>query len=1197
MLTDFCCSCGFHCCPKKQLFVWLNQNKIVICYMRKYFYIFFFLLLISSILFPKERYIWQKLPIELNRSLRFVHVNSEKDFSVIDKSGNIFVIADDKYVKIKSPATGKSSLISALFQNRNKIYLTHTTPDWISHLNIWNGQEWKEIFTTKKPIYQIISSTKGEIFIAGNFGLFSEIVDGRVREFTVPFKSHIHRVYEDEENSFLIFTKSNGIWQFDCSDKKFSHISKSNLLNKGKDFRTGKLILGDFNNHYFWAQNGELKETGIEDKLIYSVDYDKLGKRIFSFYDVSFNRHKVEFPSELNFVNFRVLNGNQFLALTDKGEIFLGKVTDKFFFKNESDIYNINGSKKKLTMKSVAADINGDGLLDILEYVFFNDYGFEIHLKKKNAEFTNLANDIGEKINLNHLLDFRVFDYNSDGKEDIVTLSLSGEDVIFTFFKNRKNSKFVLDNRLVFPLINNTTIRKTFLPFDYDKDEDIDILLTEYYGKGDSTGKLTILENSFYGNHWDFVADLATVSRSWNKQTIAADFNNDGFNDLFIATKWRKNILLINHNGAFVDETETRFVNLSTSETRTAGAFDFDNDGDLDLLLSTDQKVLCLFENNGEGVFHDVSGKYGIEDLEISSGIVDDSRFSFGDINNDGFTDFILRLSGGTKSFNVILNNGGKNFRDVSDEININFRNGKTQILADFDNDGDLDFFVGKNGADELWVNNTNNDNFIKLKLNGIKSNKNGIGAKISVYDKKNKLVGFKQIGSNEFSNESQNNEIHFGVPPGMYDLVVDFYGGHSTRVRNILNGSTVTVNEEAGFGDILGLLPARIFSIAGDKEFLCYSCSFLIGILLLLVTISIGQKKFRWEHKIVSMVFILNSSIFWLTIIFTLDSENMLVKYSAIPLLAFASSAFTLAFTFILTKINKSKISDVEAEDELMQLMITFSHGEWALRNLNSLQLFFLNFSDGETYPPKFLEQIENRITTFRELTKFNIERIIQLARLSTFHKSKIDELANNFSTLSRSINQIDKSGFRDGSSAESIKKGGIAISQIKELLTELKHELYRHSSSNPKIVIETILKQYVNESKYSEYKFNFENNLHTEKFVLIKEFELADILVNLIDNSISAMKKSAQKELTIKLGILEPKITIDVSDTGEGIEGESWEEIFERTYSSKKSGGEGLWISRKLLKKYGGRIFVKSSNKEIGTTIRIELIEGRNK
>jgi signal transduction histidine kinase len=258
---------------------------------------------------------------------------------------------------------------------------------------------------------------------------------------------------------------------------------------------------------------------------------------------------------------------------------------------------------------------------------------------------------------------------------------------------------------------------------------------------------------------------------------------------------------------------------------------------------------------------------------------------------------------------------------------------------------------------------------------------------------------------------------------------------------------------------------------------------------------------------------------------------------------------------------------------------------------------LFFLNFSDGETYPPKLLEQIENRITTFRELTKFNIERIIQLARLSTFHKSKIDELANNFSTLSQSINQIDKSGFPDLSSAESIKKGGMAISQIKELLTELKHELYRHSSSNPKIVIETILKQYINESKYSEYMFNFENNLHAEKFVLIKEFELADILVNLIDNSISAMKKSAQKDLTIKLGILEPKITIDVSDTGEGIESESWEEIFERTYSSKKSGGEGLWISRKLLKKYGGRIFVKSSNKEIGTTIRIELIEGRNK
>jgi signal transduction histidine kinase len=70
-------------------------------------------------------------------------------------------------------------------------------------------------------------------------------------------------------------------------------------------------------------------------------------------------------------------------------------------------------------------------------------------------------------------------------------------------------------------------------------------------------------------------------------------------------------------------------------------------------------------------------------------------------------------------------------------------------------------------------------------------------------------------------------------------------------------------------------------------------------------------------------------------------------------------------------------------------------------------------------------------------------------------------------------------------------------------------------------------------------------------------------------------------------------PKICIDVADNGIGIPEEKWETIFQKGYSENGSTGLGLALARETLQKYGGRIFVKQSNANEGTTFTIELNE----
>ncbi|HTI91957.1 MAG TPA: CRTAC1 family protein [Puia sp.] len=169
------------------------------------------------------------------------------------------------------------------------------------------------------------------------------------------------------------------------------------------------------------------------------------------------------------------------------------------------------------------------------------------------------------------------------------------------------------------------------------------------------------------------------------------------------------------HLNAFTDVSRDLNINAFRSQAGGTIVDDFNNDGYLDIVTSSwDLKeTMHYFKNNGDGTYKDVSQESGLSDIKGGLNINE------ADYNNDGFTD-ILVLRGawlgemGKQPVTLLKNNGDGTFTDVTVESGIlSFGPTQTGTWADFNNDGWLDLFIGKESLpdrparpSELYVNN-----------------------------------------------------------------------------------------------------------------------------------------------------------------------------------------------------------------------------------------------------------------------------------------------------------------------------------------------------------------------------------------------------------------------------------------------------------------------------------------------------------
>jgi hypothetical protein len=286
----------------------------------------------------------------------------------------------------------------------------------------------------------------------------------------------------------------------------------------------------------------------------------------------------------------------------------------------------------------------------------------------------------------------------------------------------------------------------------------------------------------------------------------AADYDDDGFVDIYVANDHSMNYLWHNNAGkSFTDmgtPSGTAFGQSGESAVSMSVDFaDYTGSGRMDMFIS-DDKYCRLYENLGNGIFSDKSYPSGIA---MPAGQYVGWSSSFIDYNNDGLVD-IYKANGALKHLygqedQLFENIGDGKFKDVSTESGKYFLKelvGRGACFGDYDNDGDIDaYIVNLNDRGAFLRNNKGNqNNWIILNLVGTKSNRDGIGTRIKLTSGGHTFAAQKKSTTGYLSQNDP--RIHFGLAKNniVEKIELKWPSGKIQTLENIKVNQILTIKE-----------------------------------------------------------------------------------------------------------------------------------------------------------------------------------------------------------------------------------------------------------------------------------------------------------------------------------------------------------------------------------------------------------------
>ncbi|MFS4446420.1 CRTAC1 family protein [Maribacter sp. 2307UL18-2] len=481
-----------------------------------------------------------------------------------------------------------------------------------------------------------------------------------------------------------------------------------------------------------------------------------------------------------------------------------GTATDVLYLNNGdgtfTDIYDRSGlesSQGFVTQGAVSADVNRDGFRDLFITTISTTDGTNVIPRAKNLLFLNKGNSTFEDVTTKFGLDdFNSFstggsfgDFNADGFPDLF---------VGNYFQNFEGTLGVLKDATI------VSANQTAKPY----------LLLNREGK-----KFENVSEDYGINHEGF-----------GFGAVFTDFDNDGNQDLLVnqdfGYKAVPNFLYKNQypRARFDDVSEQTGMDLKENAMGSAVG-DYNNDGLLDYYV-TNIKFNLFMVNQGDGAsFVDQAKELGAYSFAISWGA------NFADFDHDG--DLDLYVANGdlnpncTPMGNFYFENEDFRFIEKGRESGTNdYGIGRGSAVFDMENDGDLDIVVVNQKAVQnyptashtrLLRNDAVSGNWSKVALNGIDSDKNGIGARVEVVANGIRMI--REIDGGGSSHLSQNSIIaHFGLGQAstIDSLKVIWPGGHLQLLTDQPINTLLTITESERptnypFGVTIGALAVAL--------------------------------------------------------------------------------------------------------------------------------------------------------------------------------------------------------------------------------------------------------------------------------------------------------------------------------------------------------------------------------------------------
>jgi len=478
-------------------------------------------------------------------------------------------------------------------------------------------------------------------------------------------------------------------------------------------------------------------------------------------------------------------------------------------------------------------DFNGDGYLDIIASSWGYDDQIKYFENDKAGGFTDKTFDAGLKgvfggKNLRHA------DYNNDGHMDFIILRggwlhNSGE-IPNSLMRNNGDGTFT--DVTIEAGVYSANPTQTAVWMDVNLDGWMDLFIANEWSPAQQS-KCELFLNQADGTFKNIAIEAGITATGYFKGVATGDVNNDLYPDLYLSNYKGLNTLYINTT----EETGKPSFKIATKETGVANPiysfptwmFDYNNDGFEDIFVSgysssivpatemmikniNDNSVVdyrpLLYKNMGDGTFTEVSLQVNLNEPITTMGC------NFGDLDNDGYLDFYL-ATGDPSYFSTVPNRmyrnvNGETFEDVTYSGGFgHIQKGHAIGFGDMDLDGDQDFYAVMGGAFEgdvfgnlLFENPIGNkNNWINIVLEGKRSNRAAMGAKIVITIEENGKTRniYHSVGTDaSFGGNSIMSEIGLGKAASIKKMVIKWphFTKETTIYENIDVNQTIKITE-----------------------------------------------------------------------------------------------------------------------------------------------------------------------------------------------------------------------------------------------------------------------------------------------------------------------------------------------------------------------------------------------------------------
>jgi len=491
-------------------------------------------------------------------------------------------------------------------------------------------------------------------------------------------------------------------------------------------------------------------------------------------------------------------------------------------------------SFRNMSGGSIVDDFDNDGYLDIVTSSMSLNESMHYFRNNGDGTFTDASKTSGlDKVTGG--LNIIQADYNNDGYPDILVLRGAWMQQFGTqpvsLLKNNGNGTF-----------SDVTVESNLISFaptqtatwaDFNNDGWLDLYIGYETTEPGHPHPAALFINNRDGSFTEVGKEAGCDIVAFEKGVVSADYNNDGWPDIFISSLDGHKTLLKNKGvrgkiPQFENATHEAGLDANLTYTFPTWFWDYDNDGFPDIfacgyefdgsLAKTEAAValgapvgkvskMYLYRNNGDGTFSDVSRQVGLDIPVFAMGS------NFGDFDNDGWLDMYLGTGNpDLKSLvpnKLFKNINGRQFEDVTVAARVgNLQKGHGVAFADLDNDGDQDIFIEVGGPfkgdayfNSLYLNpGQNKNNSISILLVGKQSNRSAIGARIAVRvnDRGFNRTIYRDVNSGgSFGASPLRQEIGIGAATTVDEISIQWPGSGKTQIfKNVPAKQFIKITE-----------------------------------------------------------------------------------------------------------------------------------------------------------------------------------------------------------------------------------------------------------------------------------------------------------------------------------------------------------------------------------------------------------------